>query len=83
MSPDIQQELESMYNDGHLRGELICTGRLFTTNGQQEGEDHFLSKQNPEFEFNGDRYVRVTVLSADTCTVYEDGSLVPLSGAVE
>ena len=61
-SPDMQKMLEEAYNNGSLQDGLTCTGRLYTTNGQSDEDGvEFLSKQNPEFEFNGEKYVRVVV----------------------
>lgn len=80
----LHQELESMYNGGHLRGGLICTGKLFTTNGRQDSTEYFLSKQNPEFELGGERYVRVTLWhKTNRRQYYEDGSTVGRTGKVQ
>ncbi len=55
---ELNELLETLYNDGNLKEDLVCTGRLFTTNGEFKKERDFLSKQNPEFIYNGKRYVR-------------------------
>lgn len=80
VSSNMQEELESMYNNGYLLGELKCTGKLFTTNGDKNNK--FLSKQNPEFEMNGERYVRVSVMRTplDRLKEYEDGTSVGMDG---
>ena len=83
VSSELHQQLESLYNGGHLRGGLTCTGRLFTTNGRQDSYEYFLSKQNPEFKYNGERYVRVTVWSFANGHQYEDGSEVGRTGNVQ
>lgn len=80
-SPDIQEALESAYNGGKLQQGLTCTGRLYTTNGQRESDADFLSKQNPEFEFNGEKYVRVVVWN-DASNHYSDGTITPQTGTV-
>lgn len=80
---ELQQTLESMYNGGHLRGGLKCTGKIFTTNGKQDGDEYFLSKQNPEFEINGEKYVRVTLLNNAARYIYEDGSNIGKTGNVQ
>ena len=78
---ETQGILENAFHSGKLRHELSCTGRLFTTNGQNEYDDGFLSKQNPEFEYNGQKYVRVVVWS-DAVNHYSDGTPVPRTGFV-
>lgn len=86
VSSNIQEELESMYNGGHLRGGLKCTGKLYTTNGRQYSDEYFLSKQNPEFEINGEKYVRVSVMPWEGGyyrQIYEDGSNVGETGNVQ
>ena len=83
VSSDKQEKLESMYNGGHLRGGLKCTGKLYTTNGKQDSDEYFLSKQNPEFEINGEKYVRVTLWNNADGYLYEDGSNVARTGNVQ
>ena len=78
---ELQQALEERYNGGILQKGLICTGRLFTTNGQRESGKDFLSKQNPEFELNGKKYVR-TIVWNDSDRKFADGNAVPRTGAV-
>ncbi len=78
---ELQQALEERYNGGILQKGLICTGRLFTTNGQRESGKDFLSKQNPEFELNGKKYVR-TIVWNDSNRKFADGNAVPRTGAV-
>ncbi len=71
--------LEKLYNNGNLQAGLECTGRLYTTNGRQEYNEDFLSKQNPEFVYNGQKYVRAVVWnSADN--KFSDNSTVPRTG---
>lgn len=55
--------LEELYNNGNLKEGIKATGRLFTTNGQKNSDEDFLSKQNPEFIVDGQKYVRVIDLS--------------------
>ena len=80
-SDKMQQTLEEMYNDGDLKQGLTCTGRLFTTNGQRVTLNDFLSKQNPEFEYNGKKYVRTITWNDAGSNKFADGSYVPLTGA--
>jgi len=60
---DLSKELEELYHGGALRDELIATGRWFSTNGQTKDKS-YAGKHFPEFEFNGERYVRI-VTNAD------------------
>ena len=62
VSDELEKELEEKFNHGFLMEGLECTGRLFTTNGHTTMDyTNFLSKQNPEFEYKGDRYVKKTL----------------------
>jgi len=76
-------ELENQYQGGMLKPELQATGRLYTTNGQREYGEDFLSKQNPEFIYKGKKYVRVIVWNDSKNHIYEDGTIVPKTGSVE
>ncbi len=78
VSDELQKELEEKFNYGFLMEGLECTGRLFTTNGHTTMDyTNFLSKQNPEFEYKGDRYVRTTINCKMSDSIYEDGREVP------
>ena len=52
---DLAYRLEALFNNGALSEEIICTGRLFTSNGFSNSSEYFASKQSPEFEYNGER----------------------------
>lgn len=71
---EMQEELEKKYNGGYLSDGLKCTGRHFTTTLPQGGANdsafrelvgiyretkEVVEKLNPEFAYNGERYVRV------------------------
>lgn len=71
---NMQSKLEELYNNGHLNKKLKCTGRLFTTNGQVYFNDGHSLKQSPEFEYKGERYVRVTAFLFDSHQIYSDGT---------
>ena len=75
-SPELNNELESLFNGGHLKSGLKCTGKLYTTNGETSEGHPFLSKQNAEFEYNGEKYVRVTSLTASPDFIFHDKSKV-------
>lgn len=53
------ERLEALYNNGDLDDQLKCTGKLYT----QPCKDfiNYGLKQNPEFEYNGKKYVRFVV----------------------
>ncbi len=78
-SNELQQTLENLFNGGTLQTGLTCTGRLFTSNGQREYNKDFLSKQNPEFEYNGKKYVR-NIAWKNREYKFADGSVVPETG---
>ena len=87
-SEELQQTLENLFNSGALQAGLTCTGRLFVSNGQKEYQKDFLSKQNPEFEYNGKKYVRTIAWQCDDHKFtwqydnhkFADGSAVPETG---
>ena len=81
VSQELQKSLEEAYNGGNLKDGLTSTGRLYATNGQRAQDQDFLSKQNPEFEFNGEKYVRVVVWNGDI-SLYKDGTNAPTTGNV-
>ena len=54
---EFKEELKEAYNGGKLQNGMECTGRLYTTNGDFRGR-HFSPKQNGEFIYKGERYVR-------------------------
>lgn len=86
VSSDMQEELESMYNGGNLRGGLKCTGKLFTANNYPVIVDElFQTIENPEFELNGEKYVRVKAWYNHTRfpLEYEDGTKPEGAGDVQ
>lgn len=70
---ELFETLEGLYNGGTLQKGLACTGRLFTTNGQREYCEDYLSREIPEFEYEGVRYVRDIVRRNDSAHEYENG----------
>lgn len=72
---DLEFQLETMYNGGHLRDGLKCTGRLYTRIINNLMQNY--SQEIPEFEYEGEKYVRVTQCydSLDKYS-FEDGSVV-------
>ena len=82
VSPTLNNELESLFNGGHLKSGLKCTGKLYTTNGEISDGHPFLSKQNAEFEYNGEKYVRVTSLNVSPDFIFHDKSKVGQTGEI-
>ena len=57
---ELAKKLEHLYHGGDLKDEIVCTGRWYTVNAQNKIRNiDFLSRHNPEFEYDGNRYVRV------------------------
>lgn len=77
------ETLEGLYNGGNLQKGLTCTGRLFTTNGQRAYGADYLSREIPEFEYNGVKYVRDIVRRAAHRYIYEDGRRMPETNSVQ
>lgn len=73
VSEELREKLELLFNNGDLQGDLKCTGKLFDGNTEF---NHFC----PEFELDGQRYVRVRVNvnhnHIETIKEYHDGSSV-------
>ena len=83
VNEDMTQLLESLYNNGNIKDNLMCTGRWYTVNGQKQSHGGFAGKHVPEFEYKGERYVRVITLIHDDVDKYSDGTLAGPSGTVE
>lgn len=52
--------LETLYNYGNPTGGLNCTGKLFSISSSYNGSE-VSPKYYPEFEYNGERYIRMRV----------------------
>lgn len=61
VSKDLNQELESKYNNGTLKEGIKATGRWFSANGQTRKYLKYMGRHNPEFEYGGKKYVRVAL----------------------
>ena len=79
---NLSELLETLYNNGNIAKELTCTGRWYTVNGQQELFGNFVGKHIPEFEYKGNRYVRVVSYIYDSNDKYSDGTLAGQTGTV-
>lgn len=77
---DLQKQLEFMYNEGHLRHGMKCTGRMFSG---APIKFRVAPKQNPEFEYMGKKYIRTRVINENQKQYYQDGTEVPKTGTVE
>ena len=60
VSCELNNTLESLYNNGKLGEGLESTGLWVTTNAAEPNDydNTFISRQNPEFIFQGQRYIR-------------------------
>ena len=56
----ISEKLEEMYNGGNLLDELSSTGRWYSSRGKIQDDRcaYNVLKHSPEFEYEGERYVR-------------------------
>ena len=71
---DLSNELERLYNNGNINDKLICTGRWYSTNGQKRLKEDYIGKHVPEFEYNGERFVRVVSYTREPEDKYSDGT---------
>ena len=79
---ELSKKLEALYHGGRVREGLVPTGRWYTSNGQKENYKDFAGKHNPEFEYNGTKYVRVTSNPCNFDRTYSDGTLTGEVGTV-
>lgn len=71
---DLSRILESLYHGGKIQEGIVCTGRWYSSNGQKENYRDYAGKHSPEFEYQGQRYVRVVSYPNDENTRYSDGT---------
>lgn len=74
--------LESLYHGGKIKEGISSTGRWYSCNGQQEGYKDYAGKHSPEFEYQGNRYVRVISYPNDDGNRYSDGTMTGEIGTV-
>ncbi|MDO5555546.1 MAG: leucine-rich repeat protein [Clostridia bacterium] len=74
--------LESLYNEGKTKDEIIATGRWYSSNGQKESHKDYAGRHSPEFEYNGERYVRVVSYPNSSDSQYLDGTITGEKGTV-
>ena len=83
VSDTLQKVLEEKYNKGNLKEGLTCTGKLFETNGNASFLKDFIPRQNPEFEYNGKRYVRTIANNFFNENIkFSDNTFLPKTGTV-
>ncbi len=82
VNEELSKKLESLYNGGKIQDEIIATGRWFSGNGQKESDKVFGGKHSPEFEYQGDRYVRIISSINNKEDVYSDETLSGKPGTI-
>ncbi len=59
VNDNLEKKLEELYNNGILKEEIYSTGRWYSENGQDNLNQNYVGKHNPEFLYNNEKYVRV------------------------
>lgn len=75
--------LEKLYHGGNLQEGLVATGRWYTENGQKEYKRDFAGKHSPEFEYNGELYVRQVAIPNEENLTYSDGTVTGKIGTIK
>lgn len=71
---DLSRTLESLYHGGKIQEGILCTGRWYSGNGQKENYKDYAGKHSPEFEYQGNKYVRVVSYPNTEADKYSDGT---------
>ena len=79
---DLSRTLEALYNGGKIQDGILCTGRWYSGNGQKENYKDYAGKHSPEFEYQGERYVRVVSYPCSEEYRYSDGTITGKQGTV-
>lgn len=79
---DLSRTLESLYNGGKIQEGILCTGRWYSGNGQKKESKDYAGKHSPEFEYQGQRYVRVISYPDNERGRYSDGTPVGKKGTI-
>ena len=79
---ELSKTLEALYHGGRIKEGIVPTGKWYTSNGQKENYKDFVGKHNPEFEYNGSKYVRVISNPCNSDRRYSDGTLTGQVGTV-
>ena len=78
----MSRTLESLYHGGKIKEGILCTGRWYSSNGQRELDSEYTGKHNPEFEYQGNKYVRVVSYPHKEDYKYSDGTLTGKAGTI-
>ncbi|MCI8729539.1 MAG: leucine-rich repeat protein [Clostridia bacterium] len=79
---NLSQALELLYHGGKIKEDILCTGRWYSCNGQKEENKDYAGKHSPEFEYKGNRYVRIISHPNDGGNKYTDGTVAGKDGTV-
>ena len=71
---NLSRTLELLYHGGKIQEGIVCTGRWYSSNGQKENYKDYAGKHSPEFEYQGNRYVRVVSYPNGEEDRYSDGT---------
>lgn len=71
---NLSRTLELLYHGGKIQEGIVCTGRWYSSNGQKEFFKDYAGKHSPEFEYQGNRYVRVVSYPNGEEDRYSDGT---------
>ena len=71
----LSETLEGLYNGGKIKEGIVSTGRWYSCNGVKKTEKDYTGKHNPEFEYNGEKYVRVISNQCNGNVQYSDGTI--------
>ncbi len=82
VNEDLSDTLESLYHRGNLQHGISCTGRWYSTNGQKNNHTAYAGKHCPEFEYQGERYVRVVSYPHSQDDVYSDNTPTDKPGTI-
>lgn len=79
---DLSRILELLYHGGKIQEGILCTGRWYSSNGQKEEYKGYAGKHSPEFEYQGERYVRVVSYPNGEEGRYSDGTPAGKAGTI-
>jgi hypothetical protein len=79
---DLSRTLELLYHGGKIQEGILCTGRWYSGNGQKEIFEDYAGKHSPEFEYQGERYVRVVSSPYAEYNRYSDGTQSGKTGTI-
>ena len=82
VNQDLEKKLEELYHGGVLRNGIKATGRWYSVNVGDTEKLTYLEKHNPEFEYEGNKYVRVVQNAYNDSVEYLDGTKAGENGVV-